>query len=631
MRVDGNILGLKISHRLEQTSRAISRALQRLSSGSRLSSPGDDLASFSMGVKLDSRIRGLRQANLNINQGAALLQTAETGVSQQIDIVQRMRELLVEASSGSLSSQDRQNINQEVNSLIAQLQSVANNTEFNGMKLLNGGTDSLQILLSDKGGDYLSLHMQNTLASHLFTKQVPTGEFNAARSQQSTTSSYFATPTIADLNGDGLLDIITLDSNSNFIEVQLNQGDGEFSITTTFASDDRTNAFEIGDFNNDGILDLVSADDTNQTLSLYAGNGDGSFQSRTTISVGGNSGSVRIADVDNDGINDIVATDYQNEYVVTFLGTGNGNFSSAITASAVGLGTLDSRLADLDGDGNIDFVGSDGSNVKVMFGDGTGSFSGLTTYAQTTTITDIHLSDIDHDGDLDLITSEIYVLGNDNISVRLNNGDGTFTAATTYLPGDSVASPRGHSTLADFNGDGYDDIIMANDAASSLSIFINDGTGNFSTRKTISESNPGNLAVGDLNNDGAVDIASFSIVGGDIHIYDGKVKPQSAVSDFAFSSAEEASALIQVVDDAMDKLLNSQAEIASNLHRLEIASSYNLLTAESYEEAKSRITDVDLTIETTNLVTSQILQQAQVAALAQANTNLQIVLQLFDF
>jgi len=125
MRIESknsNLVGLQLS----KTTAALSRALERLSSGKRVNSARDGAADFSTIIQLTSQVRGLAVSARNINQAQSLLVTADSAISSQIDLVQRMREIAVQASSGSLSSTDRQNLNTELQSLLEDFSRITN-------------------------------------------------------------------------------------------------------------------------------------------------------------------------------------------------------------------------------------------------------------------------------------------------------------------------------------------------------------------------------------------------------------------------------------------------------------------------------------------------------------------------
>src|SRR5436190_147191 len=103
LRINTNLSSLKAQNQLQKTQKAIARSLERLSSGLRVNSPRDDAGAYVMGVRLTSQIRGFAQGIQNINQGLGIVSTAEAGVSSQLDIVLRMREIALQASNTSLT------------------------------------------------------------------------------------------------------------------------------------------------------------------------------------------------------------------------------------------------------------------------------------------------------------------------------------------------------------------------------------------------------------------------------------------------------------------------------------------------------------------------------------------------
>jgi flagellin len=115
----------------------LSKAIDRLSTGKRINSAADDAAGNAIATRMTSLIRGLNQAVRNANDGISLVQTAEGGMNEIINMVQRMRELAVQSASGTLSDQDRTNLQAEVAALRLQVNEVATKTTFNGVQLLD--------------------------------------------------------------------------------------------------------------------------------------------------------------------------------------------------------------------------------------------------------------------------------------------------------------------------------------------------------------------------------------------------------------------------------------------------------------------------------------------------------------
>lgn len=143
MIINHNISALNAYRNLTVTDRAMSRSLERLSSGLRINRAADDAAGLAISEKMRAQIRGLNQAISNAQDGISLIQTAEGALNETHDILQRMRELSVQAANDTLTASDRQNIQQEIDQLITEIDRIGNTTEFNTKKLLDGTSSAL--------------------------------------------------------------------------------------------------------------------------------------------------------------------------------------------------------------------------------------------------------------------------------------------------------------------------------------------------------------------------------------------------------------------------------------------------------------------------------------------------------
>ncbi len=145
--INTNVASLTAQRNLNRTQSDMSTALTRLSSGLRINSAKDDAAGLGIAQRMTSQIRGLDQSIRNANDAVSLSQTAEGALSTGSDLLQRVRELAVQSANATNSASDRQSINSEVSQLIGELDRVAQTTEFNGTKLLDGtfGTAAFQI------------------------------------------------------------------------------------------------------------------------------------------------------------------------------------------------------------------------------------------------------------------------------------------------------------------------------------------------------------------------------------------------------------------------------------------------------------------------------------------------------
>ena len=124
---------------LNSVGSSMSKSIERLSSGLRINRAGDDAAGLSISEKLRGQTKGLNQAVRNAQDGISMIQTAEGGLNETHSILQRMRELAVQGANDTLTNTDRGAIASELTSLKNEVDRIANNTEFNTKKLLNGG------------------------------------------------------------------------------------------------------------------------------------------------------------------------------------------------------------------------------------------------------------------------------------------------------------------------------------------------------------------------------------------------------------------------------------------------------------------------------------------------------------
>ncbi|MGG4013547.1 flagellin [Bacillus smithii] len=138
MIINHNIAALNTLNRLNAASNAQSKSMEKLSSGLRINRAGDDAAGLAISEKMRAQIRGLDQASRNAQDGISLIQTAEGALNETHDILQRMRELAVQASNDTNTRTDRDEIQKEINQLTSEINRIGNTTEFNTQKLLDG-------------------------------------------------------------------------------------------------------------------------------------------------------------------------------------------------------------------------------------------------------------------------------------------------------------------------------------------------------------------------------------------------------------------------------------------------------------------------------------------------------------
>ena len=138
LRINQNVTSLSTYANLNSTSNRMEKTIGRLSSGLRINSAADDAAGLAISEKMRSQISGLNRAKLNAQDGVSMIQTAEGGLNETESIIQRMRELAIQGSNDTLTSNDRLEIQKEINQLRDAIDDISNTTEYNTKKLLNG-------------------------------------------------------------------------------------------------------------------------------------------------------------------------------------------------------------------------------------------------------------------------------------------------------------------------------------------------------------------------------------------------------------------------------------------------------------------------------------------------------------
>jgi len=143
-RINTNVDAFTAQRNLSSTALTYSKSVQKLSSGLRINSAADDAAGLAISEKLRAQIRGLAQAQRNAQDGISMIQTGEGAMNETTSMLQRMRELAVQASNDTLSSSDRTSINTELQQLEQEVNGVASRTKFNGQGLLSGSMVTTQ-------------------------------------------------------------------------------------------------------------------------------------------------------------------------------------------------------------------------------------------------------------------------------------------------------------------------------------------------------------------------------------------------------------------------------------------------------------------------------------------------------
>lgn len=167
MRIQNNISALFASNRLAATDTNLGKSLEKLSSGYRINRAGDDAAGLAISEKMRAQIGGLNKAVQNAQDAISLVQTAEGALSESHSILQRMRDLAVQASNGTNTTSDRTKIEDELSQLKTELSRIAGQTEFNTKKLLDGNYKGARYQIGANSGQFMTLTVSTMTATAL--------------------------------------------------------------------------------------------------------------------------------------------------------------------------------------------------------------------------------------------------------------------------------------------------------------------------------------------------------------------------------------------------------------------------------------------------------------------------------
>lgn len=275
-------------------------------------------------------------------------------------------------------------------------------------------------------------------------------------------------------------------------------------------------AIASADFDNDGDVDMVTADNFGpaQRVSVLTNSGQAAFSINSYPCATYNPRGITTGDVNNDGWQDIVAVD-QGGTALIWLNNGAGSFGSVITRTTLP-DIVSVALADIDADGDLDMIVAGSINgVQVLRNNGLGTFGTATNIGGGLSIT---TGDMDNDGDLDIIAAT----AGGSVNVFLNNGSGTFSAPSGYGTG---GANNNNIAVGDIDGDGYLDVATAHDdnVASSVAVLRNNGSGGlvaagFSPVSLPGNSQPRAIAMADVDGDGDLDIVTSNTNTSDVAV-----------------------------------------------------------------------------------------------------------------
>ena len=234
--INTNVASLYAQNNLSNSQSALATSIQRLSSGLRINSAKDDAAGMAIAARMTSQINGLNQAAQNANDGISMSQTAEGALAQITNDLQTMRNLSVQAANGTNSASDRASIQASISQLQQDINNLAQNTQYNGLNLLNGTLSNVQFQVGAMSGQSILASIGNASATAIGNNLVNAGGTMSAATAAGTTlaANTVAAQTLT-IAGNGASVTATIASGASAYQIAqaVNTASGSTGVTAT--------------------------------------------------------------------------------------------------------------------------------------------------------------------------------------------------------------------------------------------------------------------------------------------------------------------------------------------------------------------------------------------------------------
>lgn len=581
--INTNVSSLNAQRNLTKSQSDLATSLQRLSSGLRINSAKDDAAGLAISSRMSSQISGINQAQRNSNDGISLAQTAEGALASVSDSLSRMRELAVQASNATNSATDRAALQAEVEQLVQQINTVATQSSFNGVKLLDGTFNSQTFQVGANAGETIAI---SSIASAK-TDSLGVG----------TNSSYSTSKTATVIAG----------------------AIGAAGITV--------NGFGVGPTNSDGVSAAAGNDSAIAKAAAFnAVSGvTGVSATANATSLTGAASSAQVAIVGTD-TNYLAVNGVKLGAIAagTNITTQGANVAAAINAVSNQTGVTATFSTT---NGALSLTAADGRNISLL-GAGTGAAvanTGLT--VGTTTFGTAAVA-----GAAGALAAGDLTINGVDVGAVTAGTDATTQGANVAAAINAQTSKTGVTAV---NTAG----VVALTAAVGVDITIDGNSTNATATTTatglafqsLSKVTRGSISLSSTASEGITlggkDIARAGLT----QAYTAATASFGAgVSTINLKTAAGAQNAIATLDSALANINSSRANLGAVQNRFSAVVSNLATSSENLSAARSRIMDADFAQETATLTRAQILQQAGTAMLAQANSVPQNVLSLLQ-
>lgn len=265
--INTNINSLNAQRNLTGSQKAMSQALERLSSGLRINSAKDDAAGMAISTRFTTQINGLNQAVRNANDGVSLSQTTESALDEVTNNLQRIRKLAIESVNASNSGSDRAALDQEVQQRFSEITRIATQTTFNGLHVLDGTMGTATFQVGANVGDTISISLSTGVGASQIGEMASTGAVDLS-SQVGAAGASVTSDTITNFDYSTTSETISIDGND--VQLSSNVTDIDGLVTAVQSGLDTAAGAGVYDVSNDGDKLVVTTAATGSSVSIAA-------------------------------------------------------------------------------------------------------------------------------------------------------------------------------------------------------------------------------------------------------------------------------------------------------------------------------------------------------------------------
>ncbi|PKM88335.1 MAG: hypothetical protein CVU87_07660 [Firmicutes bacterium HGW-Firmicutes-12] len=635
MRINHNIAALNAWRGITQTDSALGKSLEKLSSGLRINRAGDDAAGLAISEKMRGQVRGLNQANRNSQDVISMIQTAEGALTETHSILQRMRELAVQASNDTNTSDDRAEMQREINQLSSEINRIGNTTEFNTKKVLNGASGSAAAL--GAGSTISNASVTGTIDPTITagTNKVYSVNLTAAGTAEIETSRALvvsnatdtlttASATVADPAAKTIIaiDVAAATSINDIAGVAFiaDSSGGAVDAADAIAGANVHMFSDIDTFTS--YVDTIAAGH----VAVFADGTDQVLVASGSAVTDDTNDNFAVLTKDYDGAALALTSQLDNE---DLFGTGWGGGTIDIAAGGKSV-----TVAVAEDDTLADFISNvnsalDTAEMNVQLSYNATNTNLVFTSTQVGSANDVTITEGFGGRSLHIANDNTGATASADVAWTVTDQDTGVGTNYTSATGRSIANTAsGVSGVAlNFSATTGTQEVTVSNGELSMQIGANAGQ----TLKA-SFSDMRGLAI-ELTStaSGASQTAGDGSVA---HFTSGtaNVENNGATNQYALdvSTAAYASAAVSAIDDAIGAVSTERSRLGAYQNRLEHTINNLGTSAENMTAAESRIRDVDMAAEMMEFTKQNILAQAGTAMLAQANQRPQQVLQLLQ-